>query len=71
MSRDHEDVVARLRDQCRSDTSPDLTMFEVCTLLAADLLEAHDDTGISLDNWIAAREFVERHIGRTIYENGA
>lgn len=39
--------------------------------LAADLLEAHDETGISLDGWVAAREFVERLAGITIEENGA
>lgn len=30
--------------------------------LAADLLELHDRTGISLDDWTAAREFVERRM---------
>lgn len=39
--------------------------------LAADLLELHDMTGISLDAWRLARSFVERHIGHTITENGA
>lgn len=37
--------------------------------LAADLLEMHDATGISLDNWPAARTFVEHLIGRPITEN--
>lgn len=68
---DHADDVARLRAQCPPDTTPVLTDEQIALLLAADLLEAHDDTGISLDNWIAAREFVERHIGRTIEENAA
>lgn len=68
---DHSDDVARLRAACPPDTTPMLTDMEVAALLAADLLEAHDDTGISLDNWIAAREFVERHIGHTIDENAA
>lgn len=68
---DHSDDVARLRASCPPDTTPVLTDEQVATLLAADLLEAHDDTGISLDHWIAAREFVERHIGRTLQENGA
>jgi hypothetical protein len=30
----------------------------------------HEQTGISLDNWVAAREFVEAHHG-PITENGA
>lgn len=67
---DHADDVARLRAACPPDTGP-LTDMEVAALLAADLLELHDQTGISLDCWIAAREFVERHIGRTLQENGA
>lgn len=39
--------------------------------LAADLLEAHDATGISLDNWPSARGFVENYIECPIKENGA
>lgn len=34
--------------------------------LAAELLEAHDDTGISLDAWPTAREFVEHHLGSSV-----
>lgn len=67
---DHSVEVARLRASCPPDTH-ELTDDQVATLLAADLLEVHDDTGISLDTWITAREFVERRIGRTIAENGA
>jgi hypothetical protein len=37
--------------------------------LAADLLELHDASAISLDNWEAARTFVERLIGAEIKEN--
>jgi len=69
---DHSDVVFQLRARARhGDTHPDLTDDDVALLLAADLLETHDDTGISLDCWIAAREFVERLAGITITENGA
>lgn len=39
-------------------------------LLAAELLEIHDATGISLDNWATARRFVETRIGESIDENG-
>lgn len=38
--------------------------------LAADLLELHDRTSLSLDKWETARKFVERRIGGTIQENG-
>ena len=38
--------------------------------LAVDLLQAHDDTGISLDNWWVARDFVENLLGSPIRENG-
>jgi hypothetical protein len=38
--------------------------------LAADLLESHDETGISLYNWKAAREFVERQLGQPILPSG-
>lgn len=54
----HADEIAGLRDHALQ------------LALAADLLEAHDETGISLDAWQAARAFVERHIGKPILENG-
>ena len=54
---------AMLRDNARSGA----LAYE----LAADLLELHDDTGISLDNWESARMFVETRIGHEITENGA
>jgi hypothetical protein len=68
---DHSDVIARLRSLAPPDTSPMLADAEVRLLLAADLLELHDLTGISLDAWCAAREFVERTAGITVTENGA
>ena len=42
----------------------------VCAELADDLLEMHEETGISLDGWVAAREYVEAFHG-PITENGA
>ncbi len=40
--------------------------------LAADLLEMHDATGISLDSWPTACQFIEQLTpGITIEENGA
>lgn len=41
-----------------------------CLRLAIELLEAHDASGISLDNWDAAREFVEALTGQEITPNG-
>lgn len=38
--------------------------------LARDLMQMHEDTGISLDKWQSARRFVERFYG-PIEENGA
>jgi hypothetical protein len=67
---DHSHAVELLRSRCPSDTSP-LTDDDVWSLLAADLLELHDQQAISLDAWIAAREFVERAAGFEIEENGA
>lgn len=43
---------------------------EVCRELADDLLEMHEATGISLDGWVAGREFVEAFHG-PIQENEA
>ena len=37
--------------------------------LAFDLYELHQHTGISLDNWESAREFVENYYG-PLQENG-
>lgn len=37
--------------------------------VAAELLQGHDDTGLSLDHWLAPRMLVEMLIGRSIIEN--
>lgn len=37
--------------------------------LAADLLESHDQTAISLDDWPTARRFVELRLGQDILPN--
>lgn len=68
---DHSREIERLRIASPPDTSPWLSDQDVARLLAADLLELHDETGISLDAWISAREFVERTAGILITENGA
>lgn len=36
-----------------------------------DLLQAHDETGISLDDWLSARLLVELLIGKPILEKEA
>lgn len=55
-----------------SDPSHTDELLKVLTLrVAADLLEIHDATGISLDNWPAARQLVEVLIGHEIQENHA
>lgn len=53
-----------------SECCPAGLRLGVCRELADDLLELHDQTGISLDGWVAAREFVEAFFG-PIDENGA
>ena len=65
---DHSTAIALLRtraEQLKSDRDTQLAME-----VAADLLELHDDTGISLDAWASAREMVERFIGQPITPNG-
>jgi len=62
---DHSAEIAQLRTQ-----AVDGTALEALTLaVAADLLEAHDETGISLDDWLSARLLVELLIGKPILEN--
>ncbi|HEX6514482.1 MAG TPA: hypothetical protein VF049_02840 [Nocardioidaceae bacterium] len=65
---DHSEEIARLRTQAGSATgAQDALVFAV----AAELLQAHDETGISLDDWMAPRPLVERLIGGPIIENEA
>lgn len=66
---DHSRQIAQLREGLGD--AHHMSDEYLARYLAADLLEAHDDTGISLDCWVAAREFVERHVGFEIEENGA
>jgi len=42
-----------------------------CRALASDLLEMHEATGISLDNWDTARAFVEAFTGAPVVPNNA
>ncbi len=63
---DHAVEIAWLRLPREDDSFMDALMRE----LAADLLEAHDDTGISLDDWLPARLFVELLLDKKILING-
>lgn len=53
---DHGDVIAVLRTRAGSAVSEG---DKIALHLAADLLTAHDQSGISLDDWPWARRFVE------------
>jgi len=63
---DHSDEIAQLREM--ADKAEE--RHEKVTIhLAADLLQSHDDTGISLDDWPYARQFVEFYLGKPILPN--
>lgn len=62
----HAGHIYALRERMRDAENPNALEDG----LAADLLELHDRTGISLDNWDTARMFVERQIGASIQKNG-
>jgi hypothetical protein len=60
---DHGDIIAALRGHgALADSEADSIQFN----LAADLLVAHDDSGISLDDWPWARRFVEMLAGEPV-----
>lgn len=60
MNANHGEQIAMLRGRHGLDNQ-----------LAADLLELHDRTGISLDDWETARTFVENLTGSSVAPNGA
>lgn len=67
MKTDHSEYIKVLRDHNSISSS-----------VAADLLELHDATGISLDNWDNARQFIRSELayieadgGYALQENGA
>jgi hypothetical protein len=63
---DHAEEIARLRERAGlSDERQQALVYAV----AAELLQAHDETGISLDDWLAPRLLVELLIGGPIIEN--
>lgn len=63
---DHTSEIIRLRERAKHKERYDQIVY----LLAADLLEAHDESGISLDTWKPARDLVELLIGDEIVESG-
>lgn len=63
---DHRDEIAMLYLLC--DEASDSEVAREFRL-AAELLWAHDDTGISLDDWPTARQFVEHRLGCPVLPN--
>ncbi len=57
---DHSSQIAQLRSTGTTEC-----------LAAAAILEVHDTTGLSLDNWWDVRDWVETLINGSIEENGA
>lgn len=74
---DHSVEIQHLREMHRhlvdlmGEKKSEAAMVTVLTYeVVADLLQMHDDTGISLDNWHSAKELVEILIGSPITLNG-
>lgn len=63
---DHSEEIKRLRERAKTKEHYDQLIYN----LAADLLVSHDESGISLDNWLYARRLVELLIGQEIVESG-
>lgn len=59
---DHAPEIAALRSRGAGLAPFDPAQCEV-DYLAASLLEGHDETGGILDNWVEARNVVERRLG--------
>lgn len=68
MALDHMDVVS-LTIGCDVNSDRHVNkaatrrLLETCSDLARDLRDLHASTGISLDNWVSARTFVEAFTG--------
>ena len=65
-STDHSGEIAWLRLQAVTAT---VRQDELAYLVAAELLQSHDETGSSLDHWEPCRAFVELLLGCEILEN--
>lgn len=72
MTTDHSKDIADLRRRAAAFRGPRNVQTTHSNDLecAAALLECHDETGISLDEWDGPRQFVEQYIGHPIQENG-
>ncbi|KNX38805.1 hypothetical protein [Luteipulveratus halotolerans] len=64
---DHRDEIAMLRVSARFRERS--LLEHRARLAAAALLACHDDTSISLDDWIEPRALVEYLLGRPILKN--
>lgn len=62
---DHDEEIRRLRTIESRTAGPERLNIR----LAAELLEAHDQTGISLDDWPTARRFVESYTDSPVMPN--
>lgn len=62
---DHAEEISGLRAAVEQGAA----LEALARAVAADLLQAHDETGISLDEWLSARVLVETLIGKPILEN--
>jgi hypothetical protein len=62
---DHAEELAVIRAKADKASGMDKVFIQ----LAADLLQSHDETGISLDDWPTARRFVEHFTGSPVLPN--
>lgn len=63
---DHSLEIWELREKAKKKERYDALVYELC----ADLLQSHDESGIALDDWTAARDLVELLLGESIIESG-
>lgn len=63
---DHREEIIHLRAVARTSSDK---LIEVIFETAAELLQSHDETGISLDEWEAPRTMVELLLGEPILRN--
>jgi hypothetical protein len=65
---DHRIEIGLMRQ--KAETFPEDSLERLAHVACAEILQGHDETGWSLDNWQPMREFVEFMIGHAIEENG-
>jgi hypothetical protein len=64
---DHSQEIAELREK---KPYYGIEIHRLVYATCAELLQAHDETGISLDDWEAPRLLIETVLGKPILENG-